>query len=77
MKANKLFFIGLLFVLALFLQACSSSSNQNASEEVQVTEQEAVSAADSLSVEMDKVIQEVETKTQETEDEVDKLLEGI
>ncbi len=73
MKIKNLLFLGVFFVLASFLHACGNNSGGSTVQEP--TEQEVISTVDSISTEMDKVIKAVETKVQQTEEEVDDLLD--
>lgn len=75
MKIKNLLFFAAFFILASFLQSCGNNSGESAVKEP--TEQEVISSVDSISTEMDKVIKEVETKVEQTEKEVDDLLDGI
>lgn len=75
MKIKNLLFLFAFFILASFLQSCGNNSGESAVKEP--TEQEVISSVDSISTEMDKVIKEVETKVEQTEKEVDDLLDGI
>ncbi len=85
MNTSKLFIYGIVLVLALFLQSCKSDSketptNQSTQTQVQKAKRQAVKR-DTLdaatNAKIQRVIEQTNLKIDQTEKEVDKLLEGI
>jgi len=88
MNTLKLFIYGVVFVLALFLQSCKSDSKETkaipTSPQVQAQTKTAApkpvkrDTLDATSnAKIQKVIEQTNRKIDQTEKEVDKLLEGI
>ena len=88
MNTSKLFIYGVVLVLALFLQSCKSDSKETqTTTPAQQVETQARKAApkalkrDTLdaasNAKIQKVIEETNRKIDQTDKEVDKLLEGI
>jgi len=87
MKASKLFTYSIVIILALFLQSCKSDSKdaqipQSTQTQVQsrtaapkAVPREKFDAASNAKIQ--KVIENTNKKIDQTEKEVDKLLEGI
>ena len=88
MNTSKLFIYGVVLVLALFLQSCKSDSKETQTttptQQVQTQARKATPKAvkrdtlDAVSnAKIQKVIEQTNRKIDQTEKEVDKLLEGI
>lgn len=92
MNTSKLFIYGIVLVLALFLQSCKSDSKEtqattNTATPTQQVQKQARTAAptavkrDTLdaatNAKIQKVIEQTNRKIDQTDKEVDKLLEGI
>lgn len=89
MKASKLFTYSIVIVLALFLQSCKSDSKDpQAAKSTQTKPQSQTRIASPKMAQRDtldatsnakiqKVIENTNRKIEQTEKEVDKLLEGI
>jgi len=88
MNTSKLFIYGVVLVLALFLQSCKSDSKETQTTapapQVQTQAKKAAPKAfnrDTLdaasNAKIQKVIEQTNRKIDQTEKEVDKLLEGI
>jgi len=92
MNTSKLFIYGVVLMLALFLQSCKSDSKETqtttqTTRPAQQTQRQAQTAApkavkrDTLdaatNAKIQKVIEQTNRKIDQTEKEVDKLLEGI
>jgi len=82
MKSSKLFLYCFCFVFAFFLQSCKSDSkdtatNNSAKQSISSQKRAKPTTNPKVDAQVKKVIDEVNAKIEQTEKEVDKLLEGI